>query len=134
MVSVKSVPGAAIVGVSGTVGFEYIVSPIVQSAEAQRGTAVVALGGVIEHDVKNDLDPSPVQRFDHVAKFVNRAQRILPRAIRGVRRKERNWCIAPIVNPSRSTILDIEMETRQQFNSGDAQLLKIRNPLNQTRV
>ena len=95
---------------------------------------MVAFRGVIEHDVKNDLDPRPVQRFDHVAKFVHRAQRILPRAIRRVRRKERNRRVAPIVDPSRRTILGIEMEDRQQFNRSDAQLLKIRNLLDQTGV
>ena len=42
---------------------------------------MVAFRGVIEHDVENDLDSRPVQRFDHVAKLVHRSQRILPRAI-----------------------------------------------------
>ena len=49
---------------------------------------MVAFGGVIENHVKNDLDSRAMQRFDHVAKLVDRPQRILTRAIRLMRRKE----------------------------------------------
>ncbi len=48
------------------------------TAEAQRRPVLVAFGRVVEHDVENDLDPRPVQRLDHVAKFVHWAKRILP--------------------------------------------------------
>ena len=41
-------------------------------AEAERGPAVVAFGGVIEDDVENDFDIRPVQGFDHVPKLVDR--------------------------------------------------------------
>ena len=49
---------------------------------------MVAFGGVVEDDVENDFDARAVQRLDHVAKFVDRTQRILPRAVRLVRCKE----------------------------------------------
>ena len=98
------------------------------------GPSMVAFRGVIEDHVENDLDSGPVQRFDHVAKFVHRAQRILTRAIRLVRRKERNRRIAPVVDSSRRAILSIELKDRQQFDRGDAELLKIRNLLDQTGV
>ena len=38
---------------------------------------VIALGGVVEDHVENDLDAGAVQRLDHVAKLVHRAERIL---------------------------------------------------------
>ena len=34
---------------------------------------MVTFRRVVEHDVENDLDSSPVQRLDHVAKFVHGA-------------------------------------------------------------
>ena len=95
---------------------------------------MVAFRGVIENYVENDLDSRAVQRFDHVAKFIDRAQRILTRAIRLVRRKERNRRIAPVIDSSRRGILSIELEYREQFYRCDAELLKIRNLLDQTCV
>ncbi len=98
------------------------------------GPSMVAFGRVIEHDVENDLDARPVQRLDHVAKLVHRAERILPRAVRLVRGEERDRRIAPVVDLSRRAILSIELEHRQQFDRGDAELLKIRNLLDQTGI
>ena len=95
---------------------------------------LVALGGVVEHHVENDLDARPVQRLDHVAKFVDRAERILPRAVRLVRREERDRRIAPVVDLSRRAILGVELEHRQQLHRGDAELLEIRDLLDQAGV
>ena len=95
---------------------------------------MVAFGRVVEHDVENDLDSGPVQRLDHIAKFVHRAKRILPRAVGLVRREERNRRIAPVIDFSRRAILGIELEDRQQFDGGDAELLQIRNLLDQTGI
>ena len=88
------------------------------------GPSWSAFGGVIEDHVENDFDSGAVQRFDHVAKLVNGPERILTRAIRLVRRKERNGRIAPIVHPSRRRILSIELKYREQFDCCDAQLLE----------
>ena len=95
---------------------------------------MVALRCVIEHHVENDLDSRPVQCFDHVAKLVDRPERILTRAVRLMRRKERNRCIAPVVDPSRRRILSVELKYREQFDRSDAELLKIRDLLDQTRI
>ena len=51
-----------------------------------------------------------------------------------MRRKERNRCIAPIVDASRRAILGIELKHGQQFDGGDAEFLKIRNFLDQAGV
>ena len=95
---------------------------------------MVAFRGVIEHDVENDLDAGPVQRLDHVAKLVHRAERILARAVGRVRREERNRRIAPVIDFSRRAILGIELEDRQQFDGGDAEFLEIGNLLDQTGI
>ena len=102
MIRIERVPGAGEIGVAGAVLLEDVVSGVVQSAEAQRRARVVAFRSVVEDHVENDLDACPVQRLDHVAKFVHRAERILTRAIRLVRREERNRRIAPIVDSSRA--------------------------------
>ena len=75
--------------------FEDIVGAVVYSAEAERWATMVAFRGVVEHHVQNDLDPRPVQCFDHVAKLVHCPQWILPRAVGLVRRKERNSVHSP---------------------------------------
>ena len=88
MVGVERVAAAGVVGVPSAVLLEDVIGVVVQTAEAQRRPAVIAFGRVIEHDVENDLDAGPVQRLDHVAKLVHRAQRILARAVRLVRGEE----------------------------------------------
>ena len=98
------------------------------------GPRVVAFGGVVEHHVEDDLDARPVQRLDHVAKLVDRAERILARAVRLVRREERNRRIAPVVDEPGGAVLGVELEDRQQFDRGDAELLQIRNLLDQAGI
>jgi len=50
---------------------------VVEPAEAQRRSKVVPLGRVVEDDVENDLESGAVQRLAHVAKLVQRAERVL---------------------------------------------------------
>ena len=59
---------------------------------------MVAFGGVVEDDVEDDLDAGAVQRLDHVAELVDRPERILARAVRLVRREERDRRVAPVVD------------------------------------
>ena len=87
---------------------------------------MVAFGGVVEDHIENDLDARAVQRLDHVAKFVDRAERILTRAVGLVRRKERNRRVAPVVHSAPAGILSIELKHRQQLDRRDAQLLQVR--------
>jgi hypothetical protein len=49
---------------------------------------MVAFSCVIENDIENNFNTSPVKRFHHVAKFVYRAERILTRAVALVGREE----------------------------------------------
>ena len=95
MVGVERVAAAAVVGIARAVLLEDVVRAVVQPAEAQRRPGVVAFRGVVEHDVENDLDAGAVQRLDHVAKFVHRAERVLARAVGLVRREERDRLHSP---------------------------------------
>ena len=127
-------PVPRVVGVARAVLLEDVVRLVVQTAEAQRRPAVVAFRRVVEHDIENDLDAGPVQRLDHIAKFIHRAKRILTRAVGLVRRKERDRRIAPVIDFSRRAVLGIELEHRQQFDGRDAELLEIGNLLDQTGI
>ena len=86
------------------------------------GPCSVALGRVVEHDVENDFDARAMQRLDHVAKFVDRPQRILPRAVSLMRGEERDRRIAPVVDFARRAVLGVELKHRQQFDRRDAEL------------
>ena len=98
------------------------------------GPSSIAFGGVVEDDVENDLDAGAVQRLDHVAELVDRAERILPRAVGLVRREERDRRVAPVVDLARRAILGVELEHRQQLDRGDAELLEIGNLLDQAGI
>jgi hypothetical protein len=89
---------------------------------------------VIEHDVENDLNAGPVQCFDHVAKFVDRPERISARAVTLMRSKERDRRVSPVIDLSRRGILCVELENRKKLDRGDPELLKIRNLLDQAGI
>jgi hypothetical protein len=66
---------------------------------------------VVDH-VEDDLDPSAMQRFDHVAKFVQRARGVPAGAVAVVRGEKRKRLVAPIVAEPRRTVVLIEREDR----------------------
>ena len=88
MIRVKRVSRAAVIRIARAILFENVVGGIVQSAKTQSRPVVIAFRSVVEHNVENDLDTGPVQRLNHVAKFIQRPQRILARTIRLMRCKE----------------------------------------------
>ena len=98
MIGVERVAGAAVVRVARAICFQDVVRRVVQPAQAQRRPAVVAFGGVVEHDVENHLEARPVQGLDHVAKLVDGTERIATRAVALVRREERYRGIPPVVH------------------------------------
>ena len=51
-----------------------------------------------------------------------------------MRRKERDRRVAPVVDLARRAILGIELEHRQQFDGGDAELLEIGDLLDQAGI
>ena len=77
-----------------------------------------------------------MQRLHHVAELVDRPERVLPRAVRLVRREERHRLVAPVVDATvpRRDGLHVELENRQQLHRGHAQLLQVRNLLDQAGV
>src|SRR5262249_51423035 len=110
---------------------EDVVDRVVESAKAQRRTAVVAFRRVIEHDVENHLDAGAMERLDHVPKFVDGTRWIAPRTVSVMRCDERHRRIAPVIDVSRWTVLGVELEYRQKLHRGDAEVLQIRNLVDQ---
>src|SRR5262249_39276798 len=98
MISVEGVSRAAVISVARAVLFENIVGVVLQTAKTQRGPTVVSFSSVIEDNVENNLDARPVQRLDHVTKFINRSEWILTRAVALVRSEERDGRISPVVD------------------------------------
>ena len=71
VVAVDRVPAAGVVHVvlRLVVGCEQVVGVVVEPLEDDRRAHVVALGGVVEDDVEDHLDPGLVQGLDHVAEL-----------------------------------------------------------------
>ena len=93
-----------------------------------------AFGGVIEDDVEDDFDSGAMERLDHVPEFVEDRKRFLARAVRVMRRKERDRLVSPVVHAARRRMLRIELKHRQQLHGGDAQVLQVGNLLDQAGV
>src|SRR5207253_9581142 len=70
MVAIQSVPTARVVGVEALIVFEDVVAAIVDSLEAEDRAELIALVGMVEHDIQDDFDTCFVKRLDHVPKFI----------------------------------------------------------------
>ena len=135
MIGVEGVSRAAVIGVARAVLFENVVGAVVEAAEAECRSLVVTLGGVVEHNVENDFDARAMQGFDHVAKFVDRAEPILTRAVCLMRRKERDRRIAPVVDVPRRTILRHRIETPEEVRRRSrSSSLKVGNLLDHSSI
>ena len=133
VIGVQRVARAGVVGVARAVFLEDVVRRVVEPSEAERRTALVALRGVVVHDVEDDLEPRAVQRLDHVAELVEHAERIRARAVRLVRREERHGSVPPVVDLAGRTVLGVELEHGQQLHRGDPELAEVRDLLDQSR-
>ena len=72
MVAVDGVAAARVVDVVHLVGGpQVVVDGIVETLEADDRALMVALAGVVEDDVEDDLDALPVKRLDHVSELVD---------------------------------------------------------------
>ena len=134
MIRIQRVPAAGVIGIAGAVLLEDVIGGVVESAEAKCRPVVVAFRSVVEDDVEDDLDAGPVQRLDHVPKFIDRAQTGPDASCRPGAGRRTRPAIAPVVDQARRAILGIELKHGQQFDGGDAELLKIGNLVDQSGV
>jgi hypothetical protein len=89
---------------------------------------------VVIDDIEDDLDPGAVQCLDHVAKFVERAQRLRPGAVPAMRREKRQGPISPIIAEARRTVLLVECKHREKLDSADAEVAQIGDFLDEAGV
>ena len=60
VIGIQGIPGAGVVGVARAVFLKDVVGGVIQSAKAERGPLVIALRGVVENDIQDDLDARPM--------------------------------------------------------------------------
>ena len=72
MIEVQCVARAGDVAIKAPVGIQSIIRSIVDAAERQGRTEVIAFATVIVNDVENDFDPGIVQPLDHGLKAGDR--------------------------------------------------------------
>jgi hypothetical protein len=87
--------GRVVVVLLGVVD-EPVVRSVVDAPEAQRRSELVALGGVVVHDVEDDLDVRLVQGFDHGLELVDLFAAPTTR-IAVVRGEEADRVVTPVV-------------------------------------
>ena len=96
---VETVAGAGEVLVDPQVAvLQAVVGGVVDAAEVDRRTEVVAFGRVVVDDVENDLDPGLVKRPHHGLELGHRAAGVSVGGILVVRREEAKRVVAPVVS------------------------------------
>src|SRR5467141_5105443 len=125
MIRVQRIATAGIVCVPRLRSLKQVVSPVLEAAETQRRTVVIAFGRVVEHDVKNHFDAGPVQCFHHVPELVDWTERVLPRAVRLVRREERDRCVTPVIDVPCRAVECVELEHRHELDRRDSEFLQV---------
>src|SRR5262245_45548068 len=96
IVAVKSVAAAAEIVVKA-LGGEHVIGLIVQPAERDRWTLLVAFGRVIEDHVEDDFDAVSMQLLDQRFAFVGLKPELARRGVAGVGGAESNRVVAPRV-------------------------------------
>ena len=140
MVTFEGVAAATIIEIIlFIVWHEQIIGTVIYAPVTDGRTQFIALAGVIKDDIQNDLDARFVQSLDHLAKVPDVAPLARCKTVGVVRGEVANGVISPEVF-QRSAIhraepadtLLIKSKDGQQFNSRDAQLLEVRNLLDDT--
>ena len=104
-----------------------------EALEADRRPEVVALAGVVEDDVEDDLDPGLVERLDHVAELVMCCAVLGADTVARLRRHMGVGVVAPdsccssepSIGLMPRTLALVEGEDGQQLDRGHAQRLQV---------
>lgn len=106
-----------------------VIRGVVDALERQRGSQVVAFGGVVVHNVQDDFDSRGVQRTDHGFEVLDLLAGVALGAVAVVGREETNGVVAPVVVQAlvlQDAVVD-ELVHRHQFDCGDPELLQVRD-------
>ena len=140
MVAFEGVAAATIIEIIlFIVWHKQIIGTVIYAPVTDGRTQFIALAGMIKDDIQNDLDARFVQSLDHLAKVSDVAPLARCKTVGVVRGEVANGVISPEVF-QRSAIhradpadtLLIKGKDGQQFNSRDAQILEVRNLLDDT--
>ena len=120
---------------------EHVIERVVEPAEVVGRTDLAPLGGVVEDDVENDLDPRRVEGVDHLAEFLPGGRPLRVAGVRRLGRAEGDRVVAPEVPQlfagqridERAVVL-VELVDRQKLDGRDAQLLEVADLLDQAGV
>ena len=128
MDGVEGVAGAGVVHVEArVVGDQAVVAGVVDAAEGEGGTEVVALGGVVVDHIQDHLDPGGVQRLDHLLELGDLTAGMPRAGIARLRGEEVDGVVAPVVaQPLLQQVTVVEEGVhRQQLDRGDAEVLEV---------
>ena len=120
---------------------QHVIVLVVDAAKRDHRPTMITLGGVVEHDIQDDLNTRPVQLLDQVLDLVHLHAEAARRGITRFGSKEAQRAVAPVVQQqlTRFRMLAavfplVKFENRQQFDAIDAELLQIRNLLPNTGI
>ena len=104
-----------------------IVGGVVDSAEGQGWSQVVALRRVVVDDVQDDLDVGRVQRLDHRLELGDLRARLTGCGVGIVRREVADRVVSPVVGEPLGLEGRVvgELLDRHQFDRGDPELLEV---------
>ena len=130
MPHVEAVAGARVVHVIGAVVWhEPVVGRIVETAEAQRRSALVAFRGVVVDDVEDHFETGAMQRLDHLAELHDDVARGRVARVFGVRREVADRVVTPVVAQAaieQKPVMD-EVMDRHQLDGRHAEILQRRD-------
>src|SRR5208283_55335 len=127
---IQGIAGAGIIGVGVCwVGRQHVIARAVDTLKAVDWPPVVALAGMVVHDVEYYRDTSLMKSLHHVSKF-----KMLPIIITGagvlrVRCEEIQRHVAPVV-----ALLWVALKNRHQLDNRYPELLQVGNLFHQTGI
>ena len=138
VVAVEGVAATAEVEVIA-VGCEEVVGLVVEAAEGNDGAGRVALGGVVEDNIEDDLDTGGVERFDQIFEFVDLLAVLTAGGEAGFGGAEGERAVAPVVDQLFAGLrvvvevfVFVELENRHEFHAVHAEFLQVGNFLAQS--
>ncbi len=126
----QAVPGACGVHViAPVVVHQPVVGGVVDAAEGQRGSQVVALGGVVVDHVEDHLDALLVQGADHGLELLYLLAAGAAGGVRVVRGEEADGVVAPVVaEPALAQVaVGDELVHGHELDRGDPEPLQVRD-------
>ena len=128
MAHVEGITGAGVVHVELVVIVNgAVVGVVVDALHGQRGSHVIALGGVVVDHVQDHFDVRLVQCAHHGLELLHLTTQVGSRAVLVVRGEERNGVVAPVVTQpliQQRGVLH-ELVHRHQFDRRHTQLLQV---------